>query len=75
MRLSGVPDDRRGMNRLLTGQIRPEDYVVDPGLVAEAMIEQLLGRCPSAMLVAVDVHHGESGGADEREAFARLDHA
>lgn len=63
------------MNRLLTGQIRPEDYVVDPDLVAQAMIDRLLGGRSLAMLVATNIGHGETVGADEREALARLDHA
>ncbi len=63
------------MNTLPTGRIRPEDYVVDPRLVAAAMIERLLAARPSAVLVAASIRHGEAGRPDQRAAVARVDHA
>jgi hypothetical protein len=63
------------MNRLSTGQIRPEDYVVDPQLVAEAMIRRMVAKRPSAVLVSANAREGLAGRPDQREAVARIDHA
>lgn len=61
------------MNRLLSGAIRVEDYVVDPSLVAQAMIDRLVSERPSAVLIALDSPKGEARGRAQCEAVPLVD--
>ncbi len=68
-------DDTRSMNTPSSGPISPENYLVDPQLVAQAIIDRLAaGRC-SAVLVPLDAADGQTRCGQQREPGTLLDKA
>lgn len=56
-------------------QIQVDHYIVDPYLVAEAIIDRLVALHPSAVLVSADPVVGEPGTPEQREAGPLVDHS
>lgn len=65
-----APGDRADMHRDLRERIESDAYVVDPCLVAEAMLRRM-----SPVLVTAQSFDGDALGIEQRDAASLLDQA
>lgn len=69
------PSDRPDMHRDLRERIEAGAYLVDPGLVAEAMIGRLARDRASAMFKALQPLDGGAVGGEQPDPASLLDHS